>query len=149
MSKDRVITKSELSAVKYGDLLAKFTELGIKEVWTPGKKKTFMIEAAIAKLNTIKSLEEKGLSDDEVEQEVELIESKRAQFKALSEAKEAEQLQARDDAQRESIVSSGYTKEQLELNLKNIKLNLLQSIPQQRDILLKKQQTLQELLDNI
>ena len=149
MSKIKRISEQELSKVKYGDLLAKFTELGVKEAWRPGKKKTAMIKFAIEKLDLMRSLENRGLNQDEIIEEVKNIEVKKEEIKVKEAVEAAEKLEIEDKVVKETIIKSQYSREQLENNLKNIRLNLLQAIPQQRIMLLKKQETLQSELDNL
>ena len=71
MSIKKTITEQELSEVKYQDLLATFKSLGVEDAWRPGKKRTTMIKDAIEKLNIVRSLEDKGISEAEVTEEVE------------------------------------------------------------------------------
>ena len=46
-------TFETLSEIKYGDLKAKFEELGVGEVWKPGKKGADLINSALDKLSEI------------------------------------------------------------------------------------------------
>ena len=149
MSIKKTITEQELSEVKYHDLLATFKSLGVEDAWRAGKKKTTMIKDAIEKLNIVRSLEDKGISQDDVKEERLKIEDAKEQAKQVEVAKAIEDQEKADQLQKKTIIKSKYTKEQLEVNLRNIKLNLLQAIPSQRTMLIKKQEVLQNLLDNI
>lgn len=149
MSIKKTITEQELSEVKYHDLLATFKSLGVEDAWRAGKKKTTMIKDAIEKLNIVRSLEDKGISQDDVKEERLKIEDAKEQAKQVEVAKAIEDQEKADQLQKKTIIKSKYTKEQLEVNLRNIKLNLLQAIPSQRTMLIKKQEVLQSLLDNI
>ena len=149
MSIKKTITEQELSEVKYQDLLATFKSLGVEDAWKPGRKKTTMIKDAIEKLNIVRSLEDKGISQDDVKEERLKIEDAKEQAKQVEVAKAIEDQEKADQLQKKTIIKSKYTKEQLEVNLRNIKLNLLQAIPSQRTMLIKKQEVLQNLLDNI
>ena len=149
MSIKKTITEQELSEVKYQDLLATFKSLGVEDSWKPGKKKTAMIKDAIEKLNIVRSLEDKGISEDKITEERLKIEDAKEQAKQVEVAKAIEDQEKADQLQKKTIIKSKYTKEQLEVNLRNIKLNLLQAIPSQRTMLIKKQEVLQNLLDNI
>ena len=149
MSIKKTITEQELSEVKYQDLLATFKSLGVEDAWRPGKKRTTMIKDAIEKLNIVRSLEDKGISEAEVTEERFKIEDAKEQAKQVEAAKAIENQEKADKKQEQTIIKSKYTKEQLEVNLRNIKLNLLQCIPSQRITLIKKQAVLQNLLDNI
>ena len=149
MSIKKTITEQELSEVKYQDLLATFKSLGVEDAWRPGKKKTTMIKDAIEKLNIVRSLEDKGIAEADVKEERLKIEDAKEQAKQVEVAKAIEDQEKADQLQKKTIIKSKYTKEQLEVNLRNIKLNLLQAIPSQRTMLIKKQEVLQNLLDNI
>ena len=46
--------KKDLGLIKYGELKAKFEDLGIPNVWKQGKKKVDMINEAVELLSTIK-----------------------------------------------------------------------------------------------
>ena len=76
MSGEKQVTKEELSAVKYGKLLEKFTELGVAEAWKPGSKKITMIENAIEKLKIKNSLESLGLDEEQISEEIEKMAKK-------------------------------------------------------------------------
>ena len=108
-----------------------------------------MIKFAIEKLDLMRSLENRGLNQDEIIEEVKNIEVKKEEIKVEEAVKAAEKLEIEDKVVKETIIKSQYSREQLENNLKNIRLNLLQAIPQQRIMLLKKQETLQSELDNL
>ena len=149
MSIKKTITEQELSEVKYHDLLATFKSLGVEDAWRAGKKKTTMIKDAIEKLNIVRSLEDKGIAEADVKEERLKIEDAKEQAKQVEVAKAIEDQEKADQLQKKTIIKSKYTKEQLEVNLRNIKLNLLQAIPSQRTMLIKKQEVLQNLLDNI
>ena len=149
MSIKKTITEQELSEVKYQDLLATFKSLGVEDAWKPGRKKTTMIKDAIEKLNIVRSLEDKGIAEADVKEERLKIEDAKEQAKQVEVAKAIEDQEKADQLQKKTIIKSKYTKEQLEVNLRNIKLNLLQAIPSQRTMLIKKQEVLQNLLDNI
>mgnify|MGYP003119336736 CR=1 FL=1 len=149
MSKTKIISEQELSQVKYGDLLAKFTELGVKEAWKPGKKKTAMIKLAIEKLDLMRSLEDRGLNQEEITEEIKNIEVIKEEIKVKDAVEAVKKQEKQDKIVKETIVKSKYSREILEKNLKNIKLNLLQAIPQQREMLVKKQEALQAELDKL
>ena len=82
--------KEELQATQYGDLKAKFAELGIANVWKAGIKKVVLIENAVAVLEKVKSketIEDKDLAEEaiiEFEKEKEAI-TEKADKKAVSE----------------------------------------------------------------
>lgn len=51
-------TFESLSEIKYGDLKAKFEDLGVGEVWKPGKKGVDLINSALDKLSEISGQKE-------------------------------------------------------------------------------------------
>ena len=146
MSEKKIISKEELSKVKYGELLKKFTELGIPEVWKSGSKKMVMIDKAIDKLKIKTNLESLGLEDAEVSKELEVIVENKIKADLAKEVEVAKQVEIKDKAETKQIQNSGLTKEQVEYNLRNIKLNLKNGIESHRIVLLKKQTDLELLL---
>ena len=100
--------KKELGLIKYGELKAKFVELGIPNVWKQGKKKVDMINEAIELLSTMdvswvddvqeakEIIEEKAskkLNEKEIkfEQDVELVVSKKKFYTLESASKRVRQ----------------------------------------------------------
>ena len=146
MSEKKIISKEELSKVKYGELLNKFTELGIPEVWKAGTKKITMINSAIDKLKIKTNLESLGLEDAEVSKELEVIVENKIKADLAKEVEVAKQVEIKDKAETKQIQNSGLTKEQVEGNLRNIELNLKNGIESHRIVLLKKQADLELLL---
>ena len=144
---NEVVTKQELNEVKYGDLLAKFTELGIEEAWTPGKKKLDMIDKAIEKLNIKRSLEEKGLEGKEIEKELEVIEQAKVEAGKAEALANAIAEEEKDKQMVVEIEEIKLTKEQIESNIKNIDANLRGGVAAHRNILLKKRDVLEDLLN--
>ena len=67
----KVETFETLSEVKYGDLKAKFEELGIEGVWKPGKKANHLIKEALDKLSEISGEKEKAEAIAKVQEEKE------------------------------------------------------------------------------
>lgn len=67
----KVFTFDELNEIKYGDLKAKFEELGIPSVWKGGSKKEDLINKALGLLNKI---EIEGPTEDQQEEEVPVVE---------------------------------------------------------------------------
>lgn len=67
----KVFTFDELNEIKYGDLKAKFEELGIPAVWKGGSKKEDLINKALGLLNKI---EIEGPTEDQQEEEVPVVE---------------------------------------------------------------------------
>lgn len=147
MNKKQVVSAETLSEVKYGDLLAKFTELGIPEVWKPGSKKIKMIETAIEKLAIVRSLEDRGLEQKEIEQELVNVELKKQQKEEQQLVEAAKQQEAADKAIVTKVEKSNLSQEQIKFNLNIIEQNLMSNIPSHRDILLKKKEALLALLD--
>lgn len=148
MSKKK-ITKAELSKVKYGELLAKFTELGVPEVWKAGSKKMTMIEKAIEQVSLKSSLEDAGLNADQIEKKVEEVAVAKIEKKQKEEVAKIEKQEA-DDAQAKSkIDNAGLTLEQIEYNIKNINANIKFGVAGQRVALLKKLEWLEDLKKNM
>ena len=146
MKNEKIVSKYELNQVKYGDLLAKFTELGIPEIWKPGSKKLSMIEKAIEKLNIKNSLEAKGLEQAEVEKELEIIEEKKEKAIQAEKLEQAKQVEAKDRKIVKEVVESKLSKQQIENNIAIINKNLINVIPSHRTILLKKKELLEQML---
>lgn len=63
--------KKDLGLVKYGELKAKFVELGIPNVWKQGKKKVDMINEAVELLSTMDASQV-----EDVKEAIEIIEEK-------------------------------------------------------------------------
>ena len=148
MSKKKV-TKASLSKVKYGELLAKFTELGIPEVWKPGSKKMAMIDKAIEAVKLKSSLEEQGLNKEEIELKVEEVEVAKIEKEKKEAIKKIEEQEAADAKAKEKINNAGLTLEQIEYNIKNCEANIKFGIPAQRVTLVKKLEWLQDLKKNM
>lgn len=140
------ITKQDLGKVKYGDLLDKFTELGIPEVWKAGTKKIKMIEAAIEKLKIKDSLESLGLDKVQVSDELKAIAKNKAQAEKDKAIEDAKQEIIKDKQEIKELKQQGFSKEQLEAQLLNVEKNLAQVLPTHRIALIKKKDQLMELL---
>ena len=117
---EKKVTKSDLSKVKYGELLAKFTELGVPEAWIAGSKKTVMIEKAIAAVQLKASLESQGLDKKEIEDKVIEIEEAKVVAKEKEEIAIVEQKEAEQKASKEKIIKSDLTLEEIDYNIKNL-----------------------------
>ena len=145
MSKKNV-TASELNSVKYGDLLAKFTELGVEKAWKAGKKKKTMIEDAIERLKIKSELEAKGKEAQEENVENVIEEKKEEAAKEVAAEKKVAKAKIQED--KKNVQSSNLTQEQIKENIKRIDANLkFNSVEAQRPILLRKRQWLSELLE--
>lgn len=100
--------KKELGLIKYGELKAKFVELGIPNVWKQGKKKVDMINEAVELISTmdvswvddvqeakeiIEEKTSKKLDEKEIkfEQDVELVVSKKKFYTMVSASKKVRQ----------------------------------------------------------
>ena len=149
MSEKKQITLEELSDIKYHDLLAKFTELGIPEVWKAGTKKITMINKAIDKIKIKNSLESLGLDKEEVSKEVEAMAKKKAKAEADKILAEAKQVEKEDKKEVVRLKKAKLSKQDLEKNIKVIESNIKFGVPTQRAQLQKKLETLQDLLSKI
>ena len=129
---EKKVTKSDLSKVKYGELLAKFTELGVPEVWIPGSKKMTMIEKAIAAVQLKASLESQGLDKKEIEDKVIEIEEAKVVAKQKEEIAIVEQKEAEQKASKEKIMKSDLTLEEIDYNIKNLESLIKFGIQSQR-----------------
>jgi hypothetical protein len=58
--------KNELDATRYGDLKAKFEELGIAEAWKSGVKKDALVELAVNLIEKRDALKNEVSNDDEL-----------------------------------------------------------------------------------
>lgn len=147
MKNTKAVSAETLSEVKYGDLLAKFTELGIPEAWTPGKKKSVMIKAAIDKLAIVRSLEDRGLDQEQIADELVEVEKSQQEAKEQKQLEIAQEQEVADKAVVQKVQKAGLTQDQIKQNLKTIEQNLMSNIPAHRDILLKKKEALMALLN--
>mgnify|MGYP003653877991 FL=1 len=129
---EKKVTKSDLSKVKYGELLAKFTELGVPEVWIPGSKKMTMIEKAIAAVQLKASLESQGLDKKEIEDKVIEIEEAKVVAKQKEEIAIVEQKEAEQKIAKEKIIKSDLTLEEINYNIKNLESLIKFGIQNQR-----------------
>ena len=148
MKNTKEITAQSLKEVKYGDLLAKFTELGIPEVWKPGSKKAKMIATAVEKLAIVRSLEDRGLNQEEVQEELVKVEIKQQEVKQQKEVEVAQAQEAKEQAVVEKVEKSKLTQDQIKYNLRSIEQCLMANVPAQRTILLLKKEALLALLDD-
>ena len=148
MNNKKAVSIETLNEVKYGDLLAKFTELGIPEAWKPGKKKSAMIKTAIEKLAIIRSLEDRGLDQQEVAEQLIVAEDKKLQADEQKQLEAAQAQEVADKAIVQKVQKSSLTQDQIKQNLRTIESNLKSNIPAHRDILLKKQEALMALLED-
>jgi hypothetical protein len=146
MNNAKPMTAEDFKDVKYGDLLAKFTELGIPEVWKAGKKKKQMIDKAVEQLAVIKSLENSGLKEEDIKEELKIVEVKKAEAKEAKELEEVVEAEKADKAIVEKVEKAGLTHDQIKANLRSIEQNLMSNVPAQRIVLLKKKEALLALL---
>lgn len=142
----KIITADELSKVKYGDLLAKFEELGVKAAWKAGKKKKQMIDDAIERLKIKSELESNG--QEVIEENVEKVIDDKKEEVAQEKKAAKEEVQKEREEDKKKLQNSNLSQEEIKLNIERID-NLLKgnSIPTQRPILLRKRQWLSDLLD--
>ena len=149
MSKSIVISEQELQEVKYHDLLEKFTELGVPQIWKAGKKKATMITKAIEELKIKQSLESKGLNEKEVEVELEAIKEKKIEVEQAEKLEVAIKAELKEKKEVKKVVDADLSKEVIEANLLNIQKQMVQCIPSHRMILIKKKDLLLDLLSKI
>tara|TARA_R110002049_G_scaffold222588_2_gene394276 strand:+ start:923 stop:1372 length:450 start_codon:yes stop_codon:yes gene_type:complete len=149
MKQNNNITRDELSQVKYGDLLKKFTELGIPEVWKAGTKKIKMIESAIEKLKIKDSLEQLGLNEIEVSQELEVIVKNKIEAKELEVETQVKQQEIKEKQEAKQLAKQQFSKEQIQNQIDTIGKNLINGIPSHRVILLKKRDMLLDLISKM
>lgn len=147
MSEIKSITAEDFQDVKYHDLLAKFTELGIPEVWKRGSKKVDLINKAVEKLKIKSSLESLGLDKEEVSKEIEKMAKKKADLEDKKILEEAKRVEKEEKQMVTKIKKAKLTKEQIEYNIKNIRANIAGGVPSQRQVLQVKLEALLELLD--
>jgi multidrug resistance efflux pump len=148
MNNGKKVTVEDFKDVKYGDLLAKFTELGVPNAWANGKKKIDMIYKAVKQLAVIKSLENEGLSDEQVKEELIKADIAREELVKDEQVKFAQDAEIADKAIVDKIEKAELTQDQIKSNLKTIEQNLKSNIPAHRDILQKKKEALLALLDD-
>jgi hypothetical protein len=135
--------------VKYKDLPAKLKELGIGHVWTTGVKKVVVIKKAIEALAEVERLKAKkpNATEEELKKDLDLINEKRENEIQKKKILEEKKEKALDRKEVRELVKKEFSKEVLEKNLANIEVNLINATSLQREILLKKQKNLQDLLD--
>jgi predicted RND superfamily exporter protein len=144
------VTYEDLSKIKYNDLKAKFTELGIEEAFQGGAKKEDLIQSALSKLEMVKELKDQGIPDKDIKKEIQKTEEEMEadrKSKLLKDTKEALETQKQEgDALRDSIVGLKLTPQQIDSNIKGINANL-KNMPKEaaRLILLKKLVILESL----
>jgi outer membrane translocation and assembly module TamA len=149
MSEKKTINVEELSEVKYHDLLAKFKELGIPEVWKAGTKKVTMINNAIDKLKIKSSLESLGLDKEEVSKEVEAMAKKKAKAEADKVLEQAKLAEKEDKKEVVKLKKAKLSKEDIEKNIKIIQSNIKFGVPSQKEKLQKKLEALMDILSKI
>ena len=146
------VSKEELMAVPYKNLLEKFTELNVKDAWKPGTKREKMVDNALEKIKILKKLEAKELSPEEMEALAkEMIEKNRMEEALQAEKEKEAKILAEDDSKqgvRNRIEAMNLSKEQVIKSIKGINTNLINGIPSQRKILLVKLEILEDILNN-
>ena len=147
MSEIKNVTAEDFKDVKYHDLLAKFTELGVPEVWKGGSKKVDLINKAVEKLKIKSSLESVGLSEEEVSKEVEKMALKKAKAEDKKILEEAKQVEKKEKQMVTKIKKAKLTREQLENNIRITRANLAGGVPSHRRVLQVKLEALLDLLD--
>lgn len=124
-TQDTIITKEILDAVKYHELKSKFEEIGVPEVWKPGRKKDELIKDALAKLAKIRQLKEAGVTDDkEIKEKIKEQEEAENKALELQKAKEEEAKQIQAQQETKEVQKIELTKEQILDNLHNIDENI-------------------------
>lgn len=165
-------TEESLNAVKYQDLLATFTKLGVPEAWKGGEAKEKMIKKALEKLALIKKLVQEGNKEEDipailvareekkktvveglketasnmVEQVKEALSSKDNEENTDEAKEEAVKEAPKDTSVQDKIEAMNLTKVQLESSLNNINVNLKKGIPTHREILVAKKNAIETLL---
>lgn len=146
------VSKEELMAVPYKNLLEKFTELNVKDAWKPGTKREKMVDNALEKIKILKKLEAKELSPEEMEVLAkEMIEKNRMEEALQAEKEKEAKILAEDNSKqgvRNRIEAMNLSKEQVIKSIKGINTNLINGIPSQRKILLVKLEILEDILNN-
>ena len=155
---EQIITTETLEAISYGDLQAKFKDLGIDSAWKPGSKKAIMIEGAIAKLAELKAAKAQGKTPEQVDEDKALAQAEQekadeAQVLAQAEHDKIKGEQG-DVNQEEAIVSEQpkgpkLTREILESNSAAITRELKWATLAQKAILVDKQRKINELLEQL
>tara|TARA_R110000796_G_scaffold24935_5_gene70815 strand:- start:1147 stop:1608 length:462 start_codon:yes stop_codon:yes gene_type:complete len=147
---ENIISKEELMAVPYKELLEKFTELNVKDAWKPGTKREKMVENAIDKIKVLRKLEKEGLTPEEMEEKAKSIIKAELLNKELKLEKDrASKLLAEDQSKlgvRKRLEKLNLDEPTIIKVIEGINRNLLNNIPGQRKILLIKLDILQEIL---
>ena len=83
---EQMITFETLNETSYGNLKAKFEELGIPGAWKAGKKKADLINLALSKLEVLRKLKRDGVKKDDLAEALKVEEVKQAESgKAIGE----------------------------------------------------------------
>lgn len=139
--------EKNLSEIPYGKLKETFEALGIPSVWKPGTKSKTMVKNALNKLATIKSLEEKGVEQSDLESAVKEAEVKQAKEIEIEDNKKQSKLKKEDDEVVSKIKSENqFTKEQLETKIKNTQRFAKDCIVTHRGFFNKKLDVLTDML---
>ena len=153
MSTVQVITEATLGEIPYHELKNKLEELGLGSVWIGGKKKVDMIKEAIAKINEVKEMQEKKLSQENIDKMLVIRDAEKlAEKSAINEKKLAEKKLLEDkelDKARDSVIDKGtqkYSIEKLQRALTICKANLKNGAENHRKVLMKKKQQITALL---
>lgn len=139
-----------LEKTDYHNLKKKFDEYGIVGTLRGSQKKKDLIVSAIRRYNEVKILLKQGLNPIMSKGELILIVEEN-DLKRISDNEELQKQseinrKAQEKRDEEKIIKIQMTKEQIEHNLRTIDKNLKGSSPAAQIILLRKKQTLTELL---
>lgn len=141
--------EKNLSEIPYGKLKETFEALGIPSIWKPGTKSKTMVKNALNKLAIIKSLEEKGVEQGDLESAVEIAEVEQTKDVEATEKKQKAKLKKEDDKVTAKIKSENqFTKEQLEIKIKNTQRFAKDCITTHRGFFNKKLDVLTDMLAN-
>lgn len=143
----KLVTQEELEKVAYGDLLKKFKELGVESAWVPGSKKKDMIKNALDKLVIVKKMIDVGLDQEAIESQLELAEQKKAEDKLKEKVAKEKEKEDAEQAVVKEIFEKKMDLPTLHKVLKNIDANLNGGASTHREILLKKRNVIQTLID--
>jgi hypothetical protein len=153
---EQIITAETLEAISYGDLQAKFKELGIGSAWKPGSKKAIMIEGAIVMLAELKVARSEGKAPEAVQADKALAQAEQEKADEAQLLAQAEQDKLagnvgdiQDPNEDEAPKQPSLTREILEQNLEAITKGLKWATLAQKAILVDKQRKINELLEQL
>lgn len=163
--------KRVLEETPYGELKAKFAELGVEEIFKGGVKKETLVQLALQKIEELRGQVETEIEEEEeVETEEEEVETEEVETEeieteitkgitideeeeiSLIVVEEEEEIEDEDQDEEEDeveVVRTGFTREEIEENLEIVDANMRQATEFQLKILRSKKTELIQMLEDL